>query len=248
VPLRTLLPTLPAVHLAFFFFLDAQLEKIDHFYSEKEKEARARSRKLENQLKKLEDHRRIFDKAQPNIRLMALDLSSTLSLTPIGNAARNADSAEFSQKERLDPDEYKHARKNLKKAVFEHYRHLEELNDYRVINITGFWKALKKYEKFTKVSALHAYMTERVDTSGFSSGTSVNTMINEMEELFAARFQRGDKKQATARLRGASRHRSHHSSTVRSGIALGLAVPAFAMGVYQSEFLPRMSYVLKLLF
>lgn len=59
--LRTLLPTLPAVHLAFFFFLDAQLAKIEHFYSEKEKEARLRSKKLENQLKKLEDHRRIFD-------------------------------------------------------------------------------------------------------------------------------------------------------------------------------------------
>lgn len=50
-------------------------------------------------------------------------------------------------------------------------------------------------------------------------------------------IEQGDKKRATARLRSASKRKSHHLSTVRSGIAIGLAVPALAMGIYQSEFL-----------
>jgi hypothetical protein len=33
---------------------------------------------------------------------------------------------------RLDPDEYLHARKQLKRAVSEHYHALEVLNNYRV--------------------------------------------------------------------------------------------------------------------
>lgn len=34
--------------------------------------------------------------------------------------------------DRLDPDEYKNAKKNLKKAILEHYRYLELLQNYRV--------------------------------------------------------------------------------------------------------------------
>jgi hypothetical protein len=230
--LCTLLPTLPLIHHEFFSFLDVQLEKIERFYFEREKEARAKSKTLEGQLRKLENHRRIFDEAQPSVRFITLQ--SALSLSVVGGNAKNTDSAEFSHKERLDPEEYRHARKKLKKAVLEHYRCLEMLNDYRVLNITGFRKALKKYEKVTKVSAQQVYMTEKVEASPFSSGSSVDIMIKETEELFAARFERGDKKRAVTRLRAASQHKSHHFSTFRSGIALGLALPALFKGVHQS--------------
>lgn len=58
--LHTLLPTLPSIHISFFNYLDKQLEKIDKFYSEREKEAQTRSKALEIQLRELKDHRKIF--------------------------------------------------------------------------------------------------------------------------------------------------------------------------------------------
>lgn len=45
---------------------------------------------------------------------------------------------------------------------------------------------------------------------------------------------RGDKKRARARLRGGAKLTTHHFSTFRTGMALGLGVPALAAGVYQS--------------
>lgn len=69
---------------------------------------------------------------------------------------------------KLLPEDYISARKKLKRAVTEHYSGLEVLNNYRVrsfqvhffpkvdlgmqiLNITGFRKALKKFERVTGV-------------------------------------------------------------------------------------------------
>ena len=45
---------------------------------------------------------------------------------------------------------------------------------------------------------------------------------------------RGDKKRAQARLRSGATHKSHHFSTFRSGLLLGLGVPALVDGLYRS--------------
>ncbi|OBZ67468.1 Phosphate transporter PHO1 [Grifola frondosa] len=134
----------------------------------------------------------------------------------------------------FDPDEYQHAKKQLKKAVLECYRGLEVLSNYRTLNLIGFRKALKKFEKVTNIPAQQAYTREKIEPSAFASGKSVDAMVREMEELFAARFARGDKKRAMARLRGGFHHKSHHFSTFRTGLTLGLAVPALVGGIYQS--------------
>ncbi|KAI0763437.1 SPX domain-containing protein [Trametes elegans] len=61
---------------------------------------------------------------------------------------------------RYDPEEYQHAKKQLKKAVLECYRGLELLNNYRTLNLIGFRKALKKFEKVTHVRMpIHQGMT-----------------------------------------------------------------------------------------
>jgi hypothetical protein len=56
------------------------------------------------------------------------------------------------------------------------------------LNLTGFRKALKKFEKVSRVQAQTAYMRERVEPSAFASGDTVTAMLKEMEVLFAARF------------------------------------------------------------
>lgn len=51
-----------------------------------------------------------------------------------------------------DPDAYKRYKRKLRAAVQEAYKGLEILKNYRILNLTGFRKALKKFEKASKVS------------------------------------------------------------------------------------------------
>lgn len=107
-----------------------------------------------------------------------------------------------------------------------------------------------------QIPAQLAYTREKIEPSAFSSGATVKALIHDLEALFAARFglytdvasrqascscsvnvltARGDKKKALARLRGGAKHTSHHFSTFRTGMALGLAIPALVSGIYQSQ-------------
>ncbi len=85
-------------------------------------------------------------------------------------------------------------------------------------------------------------------------------MLKEIEELFAVRFgtfdlqavachnvvwcslsiwkfvEHGDQKRARIRLRAVGKHKSHHFSTFRSGLYLGMGLPALISGIYQSLF------------
>ncbi|KAI9573493.1 EXS family-domain-containing protein [Boletus coccyginus] len=137
-------------------------------------------------------------------------------------------------KHHLDPHAYKHAKSRLRKAVVEHYRGLEALNNYRLLNLAGFRKVLKKYEKFTNTTVLGAYMKEKVEPCDFASGAMVSIMLKEMEHLFALHFGHGDRKKAKNLLRVEPSSKTHDSNTFRSGLWLGLALPAIAAGCYLS--------------
>ncbi|KAJ7740035.1 SPX domain-containing protein [Mycena maculata] len=160
---------------------------------------------------------------------------------------------------RLDPDEYYSAKHKLKKAVLEHYRGLETLQNYRILNITGIRKALKKFQKVTKVdgpffwfcllnlyeiAAQNAYMTEKastvyffldgkVDTAAFASEVNVKSMIDDMEEMYATRFAHGDKKKAMDRLRsgGALRYQQSTRDAIPGWDALLLVYSIFLIPV-----------------
>ncbi|KAI4524266.1 hypothetical protein K525DRAFT_194341 [Schizophyllum commune Loenen D] len=82
-------------------------------------------------------------------------------------------------------------------------------------------------------------MREKVETSAFASDVRVRQMMTEMEDLYATRFVHGDKKRAMARLRVGTSQNSHHFSTFRSGMAIGLALPALVAGIYDSTFASR---------
>lgn len=132
------------------------------------------------------------------------------------------------------PDNYLHAKNRLKKAVAEHYRGLELLHNYRIMNLTGFRKALKKFDKVTKIRIQERYMIEKVDKSALGSDKALQEMMKEMQRLYAQVFLHGDSKKAMERLRGGAITKTHHFSTFRSGILLGAALPALASGIYHS--------------
>lgn len=166
----------------------------------------------------------------------------------------------------------------------------------QILNITGFRKALKKFDKITGVRYNHpvrpsislnpwgldsvarcvhegkgqSFLTVRrvidwlpsqVDPCVFASDQVVQRLLREMEDQFTARFggaflktalagllmmlhtAKGDRKRALDHLRAGSSSKTHHFSTFRTGLALGLALPALVDGIVRSKFsnIPRCS-------
>ncbi|KAH8113949.1 hypothetical protein DFH11DRAFT_1496475, partial [Phellopilus nigrolimitatus] len=64
-----------------------------------------------------------------------------------------------------------------------------------------------------------------VEVSALASGETIGKLLKETEDLYAAQFERGDMKKARVRLRMTAKDKSHHFSTFRSGLYLGLALP-----------------------
>lgn len=294
--LHMLLPLLPPLHANFFELLDSELEKVDSFYAEREKEMRDRGKLLKEQLNELGLHRKKYYESNANVtgpswaRRVHLRLAATLlalvrcrtdksdnqpasesyrgetgySITtgdggtsecttvapaPASIAGDSTQVASLRSNRSIQhtkangnvplqnnnvpftsPQEYQNAEKRLKKAVVEYYRGLEALNNYRILNLTGFRKAVKKYEKITQIPAQAAYMKEKVEPSAFASSAMVSSMLKEMEELFAARFERGDKKKAVTHLRVGATQKSYHFSTFCTGVLLGSSIPATVIG------------------
>ncbi|KAI0087370.1 SPX domain-containing protein [Irpex rosettiformis] len=287
IPLKDLIPALNPLQKAFFDKLDGELDKVETFYIEREKEMHTKVSVLKGQLHELQEHRRVFHEAEGanswlhlrrgkvnNLRYQspaepsqraqskssarkrrgykgdsdtlsrptsntcdAKNLEEAIENPPIkihsetsdegtlrnhageanGNGSgsgsgsgsggsggedvpkgwkkvrhnfqkhvsvKNLDSPGRSEGAKYDPDEYIHAKKSLKKAVLECYRGLEVLENYRTLNLIGFRKALKKFEKVTQ----QAYFLEKIEPSAFSSGTAVQGMISQVEEMYATRF------------------------------------------------------------
>ncbi|GLB42048.1 putative EXS family protein [Lyophyllum shimeji] len=282
LPLKDLLVQLDPTERAFFTALDAQLDKIESFYTAREAEMIARTKVLRMQLEELGDHKKLVqathsrnpsswstaliiglqDKLgltqapklaarraeRPDTKDGNTDLPwnrASVGLETLGKGKEKEEDAESEIEEdrrsfgrtvglSSDPEDYLYAKKKLKKAVLEHYRGLEVLHNYRILNLTGFRKALKKFEKTTKIKAQRQYMSEKVEQSGFASDKNVKGMMSEMENLYAARFARGDTKRAATRLRAGFHSKTHHYSVFRSGILLGLALPALVSGLHAS--------------
>ncbi|KAG8807091.1 hypothetical protein FRC17_004659 [Serendipita sp. 399] len=250
--------------------LDAELAKVENFYREREKEAIIRSSVIKAQLNELKDHRKIFhayEEQHPPLpkvlgkmaahivpqtlsRAYHVDEASPQASEPAPSTSRQRAASPHAS--RLDPEEYQNAKKGLKRVMLEFYRGVEYLSNYRILNLTGFRKALKKFEKGTTLHISHVYFAEKIDPSIISNSAPIDDMLEEVERLFAARFEGGDRKKARSRLRAHFTQKSHHYSTFRTGLMIGLSVPALAAGIYQSfqtpirEVIPAWSALLQI--
>ncbi|GAA5901324.1 hypothetical protein JCM5296_006760 [Sporobolomyces johnsonii] len=131
------------------------------------------------------------------------------------------------------PEDYAKARSRLKLATFEYYRSLGMLKSYRVLNRTGFAKALKKYEKATGIACASQY-TKKVDAAPFVSSPKLDELIRQTEDAFATVFEHGDRKRALERLRFFGEKKHHHFAAWRAGMLMGAGLPLMIEGLVKS--------------
>ncbi|CAD6576022.1 MAG: hypothetical protein TREMPRED_001560 [Tremellales sp. Tagirdzhanova-0007] len=129
------------------------------------------------------------------------------------------------------PERYQKYKKELKVAVLDFYRHLEVIKNYRILNFTGFRKALKKFEKTTRIHCLEMYTDERISKEHFSSGRVVDDLIKQTEEMYTEHFEHGDSKKARDKLRKQFKDKTHYYSVFRAGNFIGLGLPAAVFGL-----------------
>ncbi|KAG6918400.1 hypothetical protein DXG01_014801 [Tephrocybe rancida] len=182
LPLNELLNQLDPTEQAFFTALDAQLDKIDCFYSAREKDMMARTKLLHEQLDELGDHKKLIQSVQsrtpsswttgvvvnikdklrlkrshqpitapyamskdselPGTQSLESDESGKGKMRAGGRGDADVEGKDIDGEkpspgfERIplscDPEDYLYAKKKLKKAVLEHYRGLEVLQNYRI--------------------------------------------------------------------------------------------------------------------
>lgn len=151
-----------------------------------------------------------------------------------GTTAAGSTRVLLGKPKQFDPERYQKYKKELRTAVVEYYRQLELIKNYRILNLTGFRKALKKFEKVTGIHCLDLYTDERIAPCSFSRGEPIDQLLKQTEELFSEHFEHGDFKKARQKLRGQDAHSTHYQTVFRSGTYIGLGLPAAVLAIVQS--------------
>ncbi|KAF8986300.1 hypothetical protein BGZ46_006922 [Entomortierella lignicola] len=137
---------------------------------------------------------------------------------------------------RQDRLNHKVARTRIKAALYEFYRSLEMIKNYNVLNHTGFVKILKKFDKTAGWKASRSYLNSKLKPAYFMNSGIVEDLIKETEDVFIENFEKGHRRRGMAKLRiPDSKNQTHHFTTLRIGLYLGLAAPLLIQAL-QSAF------------
>lgn len=96
---------------------------------------------------------------------------------------------------------HKVARTRIKAALYEFYRSLEMIKNYKVLNHTGFAKILKKFDKTAGWKSSKSYMNSRLNPAYFMNSGTVEDLIKQTEDLFVDAFEKGHRRRGMAKLR-----------------------------------------------
>lgn len=249
VPLKELLPQMTPSERKYFEVLDQELEKVEAFYEERETEALDRFKVLTEQLDQLAQHKAQYIARQsklarftPRLPLTnATDIKKRVVKTfqdeashssengggtpPAANeVTRHPDGSTKTSGLDLSPDNYVAARRKLKVAMWEFYRFLGYVKNYRLLNRTGFSKVTKKMEKVTRIRCQSEY-NAKVSKTHFATSKVIDDLQSETETLFGINFEKGSRKKAVQRLRFMGAITTHHFASWRAGVMLGAALP-----------------------
>jgi SPX domain protein involved in polyphosphate accumulation len=122
---------------------------------------------------------------------------------------------------------------DLKLAFSEFYLSLILLQNYQNLNYDGFRKILKKHDKIFKTSRGSDWRIAHVETAPFHTIKKVDQFISEIENLFADKFENGDKQRAMKRLRVPPFEEKQSTwTTFRIGFYLGMIFILFPALVF----------------
>jgi hypothetical protein len=112
----------------------------------------------------------------------------------------------------------------FKNSLLEYYRSLEMLINFKTLNVTGFYKITKKFDRYTHSKCQSEIMSSIMQTSWMKSQFAENTVIS-VENLFALLFCASDKARALNVLRlQKAPSESDYSIGYRVGFFVGLSV------------------------
>ncbi|KAF9162628.1 hypothetical protein DFQ26_003381 [Actinomortierella ambigua] len=156
--------------------------------------------------------------------------------TDLEQEAMQAHLVELERENRRQHLNHKVARTRIKAALYEYYRSLEMLKNYKVLNHTGFAKILKKFDKTAGWRASKTYVNTKLQSSYLVTSSILADLIAETEEVFIDTFEKGHRRRGMAKLRiPDSKNQTHHVVTTRIGFYIGLAAPLMVQAV-QSAF------------
>ncbi|KAF9787898.1 SPX domain-containing protein [Thelephora terrestris] len=127
-PMQELPPKVSEAEMEFLVKLDAELEKVDTFYLDREKEVKEMLIELKRQLQGLKDHQKSCQLKSEERRL-PLPLKFITSTSRVNLPPITAPDGRFGAMES------RRAKRKLKKAVLEHYKKLDALQNFRVCRI-----------------------------------------------------------------------------------------------------------------
>jgi hypothetical protein len=202
--------TFNGAELNFLSWLDAEIEKIDDFYCEKEKVAAERYKNISAQLEALrqlgynhltnessklsqdistleltghDDKPGFRSTWRTMIHQIRASFDRLSSVMPAADHDRRVEQPELMARPittKTGYVEYRVARRRLKQAIFEFYRSMELLKEYRLLNRTGLEKMLKKFDKTArrKISGEYA---EKVKSMHFEQSDELENLISRTE-------------------------------------------------------------------
>ncbi|XP_077213672.1 phosphate transporter PHO1 homolog 3-like isoform X2 [Tasmannia lanceolata] len=118
--------------------------------------------------------------------------------------------------------ELKKVEKQLKRAFIEFYQKLRLLKSYSFLNLLGFSKIMKKYDKITSRNASRSYL-KMVDNSYLGSSDEVSRLLERVEATFIKHFSNSNRRQGIKLLRPTAR-RQRHRVTFYLGFNVGCTI------------------------